>query len=100
MRVPSVALDPADTPGLGRLETLIIVFIHNTLECSPFTLPDEIDPDHDQWHSREGSIVGVREDDAGRETGDNIEYLVEFQFGGVMWFRWRDRPPAIGDCER
>ena len=100
MRVPSVALDPADTPGLGRLETLIIVFIHNTLECSPFTLPDEIDPDHDQWHSREGSIVGVREDNAGRETGDNIEYLVEFQFGGVMWFRWRDRPPAIGDCER
>lgn len=60
-------------------------------------IPDETDPDHDRWHGREGTIARVREDDVGRETGDerdNVEYLVESDSGEPMWFRWRDLRPA------
>lgn len=64
-------------------------------------IPDETDPDHDRWHDTVGTVVDVREDDAGVETGgerDNIEYLVETDDSGVsMWFRWRDVRPASGE---
>lgn len=60
-------------------------------------IPDKDDPDHDYFHDREGQVVDVREDDAGKETGDkrdNIEYLIEFDDGKRMDFRWRDLRPA------
>ncbi len=60
-------------------------------------IPDTTDPDHDRWHDTVGTVVDVREDDAGLETGDerdNIEYLVEGNSGESMWFRWRDLRPA------
>lgn len=66
-------------------------------------IPDKGDPDHDNWHGREGTIAEIREDDAGRETGDDrdsVEYRVEIDDGKSMWFRWRDIRPAIGDGGR
>lgn len=67
-------------------------------------IPDETDPDHDQWHAREGVVVDITVDDAGRETGDerdSTDFLVEFNDGGEsMWFRWRDLRPAISGGER
>jgi len=60
-------------------------------------IPNKDDPDHDRWHDTEGTVVDVREDDAGRETGDerdNVEYRVKTDSGESMWFRWRDVRPA------
>ncbi|GAA0678851.1 hypothetical protein ACFQDG_01155 [Natronoarchaeum mannanilyticum] len=59
-------------------------------------IPDTDDPDHARWHGTFGTVVDVREDDAGQETGDerdSIEYRVEAG-GDSMWFRWRDVRPA------
>jgi hypothetical protein len=60
-------------------------------------IPDETDPDHDEYHGRHGKVVAVLEDDAGRTTGDERDSLlfrVELEDGGVEDFRWRDlRPP-------
>ncbi|KPN30791.1 hypothetical protein SY89_01531 [Halolamina pelagica] len=62
-------------------------------------IPDKTDPDHDRWHDTLGTVVAVREDDAGVETGDErdgVEYRVEGDGGESMWFRWRDVRPAGG----
>ena len=60
-------------------------------------IPDETDPDHEQYHGREGEIVAVLNDDAGDVTGDDRDSLlfkVELDSGEVTDFRWRDlRPP-------
>jgi hypothetical protein len=60
-------------------------------------IPDETDPDHDEYHERHGKVVAVLEDDAGRTTGDERDSLlfrVELEDGGVEDFRWPDlRPP-------
>lgn len=66
-------------------------------------IPDETDPDHEQYHGREGTVVDVDVDDAGRETGDerdSIEYSVEFENGESMHFRWRDLRPSFEGNER
>jgi ribosomal protein L21E len=65
-------------------------------------IPNKDDPDHDRWHGTVGTVVNVREDDAGVETGDerdNVEYRVESDDNGAsMWFRWRDlRPTPTGE---
>ena len=60
-------------------------------------IPDKDDPDHDRWHGVVGTIIDVRKDDAGIETGDerdSVDYLVENDSGDLMWFRWRDLRPA------
>lgn len=60
-------------------------------------IPNTTDPDHEPYHGREGRIVTVNEDAAGFETNDerdSLNYLVEFDNGDSMHFRWRDlRPP-------
>ena len=60
-------------------------------------IPDTTDPDHEPYHGREGQIVDVDEDTAGLETGDerdSLNYLVEFDDGDNMHFRWRDLRPT------
>lgn len=60
-------------------------------------IPDKTDPDHEPYHGCEGRVADVDTDDAGIETGDerdSIEYLVEFDDGESMHFRWRDLRPA------
>ena len=63
-------------------------------------IPDTTDPDHEEWHGREGVIVEVDKDDAGESTGDerdSVGYLIEFDNGETMHFRWRDVRPAFND---
>lgn len=60
-------------------------------------IPDETDPDYDRLHGREGVIVDVLEDDAGRTTGDTRDshlFSVRLQDGTVVQLRWRDLRPA------
>jgi len=60
-------------------------------------LPDQDDPDHNQFHGRKGTVVAVLEDDAGTATGDvrdSTVYCVALEDEVTMDFRWRDlRPP-------
>lgn len=60
-------------------------------------IPDETDPDHNQYHGRHGAVIRVFKDDAAAETGDERDahiYRVSFDDGGTADFRWRDlRPP-------
>ncbi|OIB56159.1 hypothetical protein [Natrialba sp. SSL1] len=60
-------------------------------------IPDESDPDHEQYHGRHGTVSRIIEDDAAAETGDErdgIIYRIEFENGITADFRWRAlRPP-------
>lgn len=60
-------------------------------------LPDVDDPDHDQYHGRQGEVVQIFEDSADVFSGDErdrILYRIEFENGEISDFRWRDlRPP-------
>ncbi|RLM56627.1 hypothetical protein DVK02_09010 [Halobellus sp. Atlit-31R] len=60
-------------------------------------IPDERDLDFELYHGRRGEVVGVFEDDAGNETGDErdeVLYRVRLDDGEQMDFRWRDLRPA------
>lgn len=60
-------------------------------------IPDVTDPDYELYHGREGWVVDVDQDAAGMETGDerdSLSYLVEFDDGQTMHFRWRDLRPS------
>ncbi|MCW8172732.1 hypothetical protein [Natrialba swarupiae] len=60
-------------------------------------IPDETDPDFDEFHGKHGVVKSVVKDDAGTETGDerdSVLYRVEFDHGSTMDFRWRDLRPA------
>lgn len=61
-------------------------------------IPDETDPDHDQFHGAHGTVDMVLQDDAGQETGDerdNLLFRVDVDNGSVVDLRWRDlRPPS------
>jgi ribosomal protein L21E len=60
-------------------------------------IPDETDPDHDEYHGRHGTVVAVFDDHADELTGDERDstvYRVELDSGEESDFRWRDiRPP-------
>lgn len=59
-------------------------------------IPDESDPDFDEYHDRRGEVVDVREDAASDVTGDerdDVAYRVRFDNGDEMNFRWRDLRP-------
>lgn len=63
-------------------------------------IPDRDDPDFTTWHGREGVIVNIQQDNAGMETGDerdSVDYLVKFDKGEKMHFRWRDLRPLSPD---
>lgn len=60
-------------------------------------IPDKTDPDYEQYHDRVGTVLSVKEDDAGKTTGDRRDatiYSVEFDDGDRWFFRWRDLRPA------
>ena len=59
-------------------------------------IPDQTDPDHDDLHGRQGTVVNIFEDDAGIETGDERDshhFTVEFDNGEIAHLRWRDLRP-------
>jgi ribosomal protein L21E len=63
-------------------------------------IPDETDPDHNEYHGAHGRVVAVINDDAGSVTADARDgrlYRVVFDSGKTADFRWRDlRPPIDG----
>lgn len=59
-------------------------------------IPDETDPDFEEFHGQCGEVIQVLQDDAGAETGDernNLIYRIRFSDGKTMDFRWRDLRP-------
>ncbi|UBF21527.1 putative ribosomal protein L21e [Halorubrum virus HRTV-24] len=61
-------------------------------------LPDESDPDHDQFHGEHGTVVDILQDDAGAVTGDERDsrlFRVELESGNSIDLRWRDLRPPI-----
>lgn len=59
-------------------------------------IPDELDPEHDSYHGKQGNVIRVKQDDAEQITGDQREsyiYSVELESGDVVDFRWRDLRP-------
>ncbi|MFC6717948.1 hypothetical protein ACFQGT_09945 [Natrialbaceae archaeon GCM10025810] len=60
-------------------------------------IPNEVDPDHDRYHGRHGTVVEIFEDDAAEETGRELDaflFTIEFDSEDTMDFRGRDlRPP-------
>lgn len=59
-------------------------------------IPDETDPDY-KYHGKNGKVITVIPDDAGKETGDpqdNDIYRVKIDTGETVDVRARDlRPP-------
>lgn len=68
-----------------------------TGDCVRVDIPDETDPDHEQYHGRHGTVTKVIEDNASTATGDkrdDLIYRVEFEDATTADLRWRDiRPP-------
>ncbi len=63
-------------------------------------IPDESDPDHDQYHGEHGRVTALLSDDADAVTGDerdNRLYRVELETGEQVDFRWRDLRPPINE---
>lgn len=60
-------------------------------------IPDETDPDHDQYHGEHGKVVEILEDEAGTLTGDDrdsVIYRVQFSTGEELDLRHQSiRPP-------
>lgn len=62
-------------------------------------IPNEDDPDHERLHRKQGTVVEVFEDDAGKETGDQRDsylFSVKIDEGSIEQLRWRDLRPASG----
>jgi len=60
-------------------------------------IPDETDPDHEQYHGVLGTVMEVLKDDAGHTTGDerdSFPFKVELDTGEKHDFRWRDLRPV------
>lgn len=63
-------------------------------------IPDEKDPDHEQYHGVHGQVVAVLTDDAEAVTGDRRDdrlYRVGLNSGETADFRWRDLRPPIDE---
>jgi hypothetical protein len=60
-------------------------------------IPNENDPDHERLHRKDGIIVEIFEDDAGKETGDPRDsylFTVKIDVDTIENLRWRDLRPA------
>lgn len=63
-------------------------------------IPDETDPDFEEFHGQRGEVIRILHDDAGVETSDerdNLIYRVRFADGERMDFRRRDLRPPLTD---
>ena len=60
-------------------------------------IPDETDPDHDQYHGKHARVVDILEDEAGKLTGDerdSVIYRIQFSNGEELDLRHQAiRPP-------
>jgi len=63
-------------------------------------IPDETDPDHEEYHGEHGRVVAVLSDDADSLTADERDgqlYRVAFDSGETADFRSRDLRPPLDD---
>ncbi|GAA0297903.1 hypothetical protein [Halarchaeum salinum] len=63
-------------------------------------IPDEVDPDHQEYHEEHGQVVAVLSDDAGSVTANERDaqlYRVTFDSDETADLRWRDLRPPIDD---
>ena len=63
-------------------------------------IPDETDPDHQEYHGLHGRIVTMLGDDADALTADVRDaqlYRIVFDSGETGDFRWRDLRPPLDD---
>jgi ribosomal protein L21E len=66
-------------------------------------IPDETDPDHQEYHGEQGRVVAVLSDDADLVTADERDaqiYRITFDSGETADFRWRDLRPPIDDSSK
>jgi ribosomal protein L21E len=66
-------------------------------------IPDETDPDHQEYHGEQGRVVAVLSDDADSVTADERDaqlYRITFDSGETADFRWRDLRPPIDDSSK
>jgi len=66
-------------------------------------IPDETDPDHQEYHGEHGRIVAVLSDDADSLTSEERDgqlYRVAFDSGMTADFRWHDLRPPIDDSSQ
>jgi hypothetical protein len=63
-------------------------------------IPDETDPDYQEYHGEHGQVVAVLSDDAASLTDDERDsqlYRVALESGETVDFRWRDLRPPLDD---
>lgn len=63
-------------------------------------IPNETDPDHEQYHGEHGQVTEILLDDADSVTGDQRDsrlYRVVLDTGDQIDLRWRDLRPPIDD---
>jgi len=63
-------------------------------------IPDETDPDHQEYHGENGRVVAVLSDDADLLTADERDahiYRVAFDSEVTADLRWRDLRPPLDD---
>jgi ribosomal protein L21E len=63
-------------------------------------IPDETDPDHQEYHGEHGQVVAVLSDDADSLTAnerDSQLYRIAVESGKKADFRWRDLRPPLDD---
>ena len=61
-------------------------------------IPDETDPDYEQYHGEHGTVISVLSDDATKVTGRDADirlYRIETESEETMDFRVRDLRPPI-----
>jgi ribosomal protein L21E len=66
-------------------------------------IPDETDPDHQEYHGEHGRVVSVLSDDVDLLTADERDaklYRVTLDSGRTADFRWRDLRPPIDDSSQ
>ncbi len=66
-------------------------------------IPDETDPDHQEYHGEQGRVVTVLSDDADSVTADERDaqlYRITFDSGETADFRWRDLRPPIDESSQ
>lgn len=59
-------------------------------------IPNESDPDFEEYHGRPGTITSILNDDANLESGDSRDrylYRIALEDGGTIDMRWRDLRP-------
>jgi len=93
---PDHKLQPSNQP-IPKCRRLDAMSQYDAGDRVRIDIPDETDPDHEQYHGEHGQIADILEDEAGTLTGDergSTIYRVAFSTGGGIDLRHQSiRPP-------